>query len=74
MRDEIICYCSNVSKQTIIRAIHNGANSLQDIRDMTGACTLGRCKELSPKKRCCSGEINEILAQYKKTDHKQGIL
>lgn len=61
MQDEIVCYCSNVSEQKIIKAIKDGAKTLQDISNMTGACTLGRCKELSPKKRCCSGDIIRIL-------------
>ena len=61
MQDEIICYCSNVSKGKILEAIGNGAKSLQDIRDMTGACTLGKCKELSPTKKCCSTSIIKIL-------------
>lgn len=61
--DEVICYCSSVTKREIIAAIENGAKSLQDIRGMTGACTVGRCKELSPRKQCCSGEIMKILKE-----------
>lgn len=61
MQNEIICYCSNVSKEKILEAIANGAKSLQDIRNMTGACTLGKCKELSPTKKCCSANIIKIL-------------
>ncbi|OHW63129.1 BFD-like [2Fe-2S] binding domain protein [Andreesenia angusta] len=45
----IICYCSNVTEQEIVDAIDNGANSLSDIKTVTGACTVGRCKELHPK-------------------------
>lgn len=48
MQNEIMCYCSNVSREKILEAIANGAKSLQDIKNMTGACTLGKCKELSP--------------------------
>ncbi|OHW61201.1 BFD-like [2Fe-2S] binding domain protein [Andreesenia angusta] len=44
-----ICYCSNVSEQEIIDAIKGGARNLSDIKKMTGACTIGRCKELHPK-------------------------
>lgn len=47
--EEIICYCSNVTKAQIIKAMEQGARTLNDIRKMTGACTLHRCKELSPK-------------------------
>jgi len=61
MKDEIICYCSNVSKNKILEAIRNGAKSLQNIRDATGACTVGRCKELSPRKKCCSSEIIKLI-------------
>ena len=61
MENEIICYCSNVSRERILEAIEKGAKSLQDIRNMTGACTLGKCKELSPTEKCCSSNIIKIL-------------
>lgn len=61
MKEEIICYCSNVSRQEIIEAIEQGAKTLQDIRLKTNACTVGKCKELSPRKKCCSSEIMRIL-------------
>ena len=41
--------CCNVTKDQIIKAMEQGARTLNDIRKMTGACTLHRCKELSPK-------------------------
>lgn len=47
--DEIVCYCSNVTKGQIRQAMDQGAKNLNDIRKMTGACTLHRCKEFSPK-------------------------
>lgn len=46
--EEMVCYCSSVTKGQIIEALDNGAKNLADIKEMTGACTLGRCKELSP--------------------------
>lgn len=59
--NEPVCWCSNVSKQTILNAIQNGAQNMDDIRRMTGARTVGRCKELSPRGRCCSIEIKMLL-------------
>ena len=47
--EEIICYCSNVTKDQIIKAMEQGARTLNDIRKMTGACTLHRCKR-KPKR------------------------
>ena len=64
--DKIICWCSNVTRGEIIKAIKAGAASLDDIRRMTGACTVGRCRELSPNKRCCAPDIAAILKEFKK--------
>ena len=49
MNNEIICYCSNVTKADIIQALDNGAKTLKDIQISTGARTKGMCKELNPK-------------------------
>ena len=63
-QDEIICYCSNVSKADILEAIEKGAKTLQDIREMTTACTIGRCEEFNPKKSCCAPDILQILREH----------
>jgi len=59
--NEIVCYCSNVTRGEIVRAIEAGAKTLDDVRKVTKACTIGRCKEISPKERCCSPDILQIL-------------
>ena len=59
--EETVCWCSGVSKHSIVDVICNGAQKMEDIRRITKACTLGRCKELSPRGRCCSKEINMLL-------------
>ena len=65
MKDnKIICYCSNVTMDEIVNAIESGSASLEDIRKITKACTIGHCKELSPKKKCCSTDIQQILEKY----------
>lgn len=65
--EEIICYCSNVTKAQILIALENGAKTLDDIRKITGACTLGMCKELSPRGKCCSSIILEVIDEYNKS-------
>lgn len=47
--EEMVCYCSSVTKGQIIDALDHGAKNLADIKKMTGACTLGKCKEMNPK-------------------------
>ena len=64
--NEIICYCKNVSKIEIETAIQNGAKTLKEIQDSTGACTGNQCKELNPKGICCSGDINALLPERPK--------
>ena len=49
--DELVCFCSQVTAGAIRQAMREGATSMDDVRRMTGACTLGRCKELSPRGR-----------------------
>ena len=61
---DLICYCCEVDKKTIVKAIKEGANTLSLIKEKTTACTGSRCKELNPNKRCCSKEINQLIRLY----------
>lgn len=49
--DELVCFCSKVTASAIRQAKRDGAATMDAIRRMTGACTVGRCKELSPRGR-----------------------
>ncbi|MCB4743027.1 MAG: (2Fe-2S)-binding protein [Sulfurovum sp.] len=55
-----------VSKQTIVEAIQNGATTLKEVKEHTTACTGNTCKKKNPNKRCCSQEINQLIKQYSK--------
>jgi len=59
--DEIVCWCSRVAKKTLLDAIRNGATDMRAIRAATQACTLGLCKDLSPRRRCCSQDIQRLI-------------
>ena len=59
--EEIICYCKQVTKSEIENAISDGAKTLKDIQEITGACTGNQCKELNPSGKCCSSDINTML-------------
>ena len=63
--DEIICYCKQVTKSEIEKAIQDGAKTLKDIQEITGACTGNNCKELNPSGKCCSSAINSLLPTSK---------
>ncbi len=59
--DEIVCWCGGVSKGTILEAKRSGTRDMDDIRQKTGACTIGNCQDLSPRSSCCSKEIKILL-------------
>jgi bacterioferritin-associated ferredoxin len=45
---EKVCLCKGITKETIADAIKNGANTVESVKDATGAtigfCHGGRCK------------------------------
>jgi NAD(P)H-nitrite reductase large subunit len=51
LETETVCYCSGVTKGDILRAMGQGARTMDDIKAATGACTQGRCRETSPRGR-----------------------
>lgn len=48
--EEIICYCSNVTKAQIIKAMEQGARTLNDIRKMTGSLYFTQMQRIKPKR------------------------
>lgn len=63
MQDEIICYCREVLRSSIEKAIAEGAKTLGDIRRMTGACSGVNCATMNPKGVCCAEDIQKILRE-----------
>ena len=50
-----VCLCKAISKATIKKAIHNGANTLEEVQSITGAGS-GGCKG-----HRCTPIIEELL-------------
>ncbi|WP_155816658.1 (2Fe-2S)-binding protein [Sphaerochaeta pleomorpha] len=61
---EMVCYCKQVDKGTIVSAIERGNDSLAKIQEATKACTGGNCKVLNPSHSCCSPDILELIRIY----------
>jgi bacterioferritin-associated ferredoxin len=53
------CTCKAISRAKIKEAIKNGASTINEVQEVTGAGS-GACKG-----RNCSPRINELLKQYK---------
>ena len=62
--DELVCYCREVPKTTIVAAINRGISSVEEIAQETTACTGGWCKDTNPRKRCCCTEIEALIGAY----------
>ena len=56
---EIICKCKKIDEEFIIEAIKNGAHTVEEVAEITGA-TTGACKGGRCKKR-----VKELIAEYK---------
>jgi NAD(P)H-nitrite reductase large subunit len=60
--DQIVCYCQNIDKKTIVDAVETGNTTLALIRVATTACSGGNCEELNPSGKCCSGDIYDLIS------------
>ena len=58
--DQMICWCKGVDKQTIVRAMAAGAETVSDIGEMTGAGRGNECASKNPSGECCHGDLSLI--------------
>lgn len=63
-RSELVCYCRQVPKATIVAAIRGGASSPQEIANETTACTGRWCEDMNPNKRCCCVDLEALIEAY----------
>lgn len=62
--DTTVCYCNEVSLSEIKRAIEDGARTIEDVQEMTGACTGSMCEKKNPGGGCCETDILKIIAIF----------
>jgi NAD(P)H-nitrite reductase large subunit len=61
---DLICYCIEINKKTIVESIKRGNTTLKSIKNDTKACTGNECKDKNPSKVCCSKDIKELIRIY----------
>lgn len=59
MTNKIICLCNGISENTIIEAIKNGADTIEKLKEATGA-TTGYCHGSR-----CKNKIEDLILEYK---------
>lgn len=57
--EKIICKCKKISEETIVNAIKDGATTIEEVKEKTGA-TSGFCHGLRCKKK-----IEELINEHK---------
>ena len=55
----VVCFCKNVSEETIVEAIRNGATSVEAVKEATSA-TDGACRGAR-----CKSKVQELIDQHK---------
>ncbi|HOV29423.1 MAG TPA: (2Fe-2S)-binding protein [Synergistales bacterium] len=58
---QTVCYCNNVKKDEIVRAIANGAETVEDVTRLTGAGKGTECSTKNPWGRCCCPDIQALI-------------
>ena len=61
---DVVCYCQNINKKTIVDSICRGNHSLLLIKEDTTACTGGNCKINNPSGICCSEDVLQLIKIY----------
>jgi hypothetical protein len=61
---ELVCYCREVPKATVVAAIARGAASIDEIAKETTACTGHWCERVNPNGRCCCTQLEALLDAY----------
>ncbi|TLX71129.1 NAD(P)H-nitrite reductase [Labilibacter sediminis] len=64
MQEDIICYCRQVSRETIEKAIKNGAKSIEDIRWSTEACKDNKCADKHPNGKGCEHQVKQMIIAH----------
>lgn len=60
--DVPICYCSDLTRGEIKKAVKQGINSIRGIRKHTKKNISGYCKERNPLGQCCRDEFLKTIA------------
>lgn len=59
--DNIICYCSKISRSEINFAVNNGAKTINDVRNFLDKNITGNCKTAHPLGICCHKEFLSVI-------------
>lgn len=62
---EYVCYCNHVTESDIIKTIKEGAQSIEEVIEKTGAMKNSNCAINNPKGTCCYSDIEYVFNKHK---------
>lgn len=63
---EYICYCNHVKEEDIVKAIEQGADTVESVIQFKGAMKNSNCVVNNPKDTCCYSDIVYVFNKYRK--------
>lgn len=61
--DVPVCYCANLTRDEIRRAVALGCTSIGEIRAVTGKTQTGQCRRKSPSGTCCHQAVQQVIQE-----------
>jgi len=56
------CYCSRVTEEEIIKAVvEYGANTMEEVINLTGAMSNSDCQKKNPLGKCCHKIVQDAI-------------
>lgn len=61
-----VCYCSNLTRGEIMKAVKNGCKHIKDVQKYTKKNITGLCRERNPLGKCCRNVFLKTIADSTK--------
>ncbi len=58
-----VCYCSPLTRRQIRSAVSRGAQTIEEVRQLTGALRTGFCRTENPTGMCCHRALEQEIAR-----------
>ena len=57
-----VCYCSSLTRRQIRSAVSHGAQTIEEVRQLTGTLRTGACRTENPTGACCHRALEQEIA------------
>lgn len=61
---EYVCYCNHVKEEDIVKAMQQGADTVEKVIQTTGAMKNSNCAINNPKGTCCYSDIVYVFNKH----------